>query len=101
METENHSITNSTKDKYGIEILSITNTKKVWNVPYFVTNVSFGSFTITNPAYQFEFQPKSYNGEIITNVIIKPDYKGTIQVGTNFYRLVDVTNFYTTKELKK
>ncbi len=71
-----------------------------WTNGTFTTNI-FLETMVTNRlwSYPAKFEPR--NSETITNIAVDSDYKGTIQVGSNFYRLVDVTNFYTVKELRK
>lgn len=41
------------------------------------------------------------NNDYPTNVILYPPFSGTIQVGTNFYRINDKTRTYTEKVLEK
>jgi len=65
-----------------------------------MTNLYFSSSTITNRIYTPPFKPEYSNGTI-ANCVIDSDYKGSIQVGTNFYFLRDKTNYTITKELTK
>lgn len=48
------------------------------------------SIFVTNKSYPASFQPP-YN-EDITNIVIAPDFKGTVQVGSEFYHITTKTN---------
>lgn len=49
----------------------------------------------------FVIEPRYWGSGPITNIVISQSYTGTVQVGSNFYHLQGVTNFYITKELVK
>ena len=52
----------------------------------------------TNMLHVFSFEP-SY--DTVTNIVISKNYQGTIQIGTNFYRINTETNITYNYELKK
>lgn len=72
------------------------NTNYIWNVKPF-TN----SFIFTNSIQNHLVVIEPGNYEDFTNFVIMGDYKGTIQVGTNFYHINTITNMIVTKELTK
>lgn len=86
--------------KYFIEIkTNVVPDRDKWttNILY----ISESANCATNYSSPVRLEPSTWQGGDTTNVVILNDYTGTIQVGTNFYHLTTVTNFYTTKELVK
>lgn len=66
-------------------------------------NISNLLICSTNYSSPFNLQPEEWSNtqnHQPTNVVVKTNYVGTIQVGDRFYRLNDCTNFIVTKELR-
>ena len=99
------SVTNETTNSFGT-VTTVTNVTTTYNIPYsylIYTNQIVG---LTNISAPLKLQPEDWydtKNHQPTNMIIGNNYAGTLQVEgeSNYYRLTDETNSYTTKQLNQ